>query len=160
MAAKLSDIGKIIEQALKSKRVLEAGGEEAVESIKKRTRLGKGVKENLGGSHKLPRLTTKTVTNRKLLKKKGELTGFGASPTKSAINRSGDTIDNVRFGVGKGKMVIDLKSNKAKTVAQNLLKIDPNYAFMNLSKAEFNRMIKKMSSVITEILKGIKFDKL
>lgn len=160
MAAKLSDIGRIIEQALKSKTVLEAGGKSATRAIKKRTRLGKGVKENLGPSHKLPQLKTKTVTNRKLLKKKGELTGVGATPAKSAVNRSGEMIDSVNFGVGRGKLEIKLKGSKQEMKAQNLLKISSDYAFMNLSKAEFNRMIKSMSGAITQILKRINFNKL
>lgn len=160
MAAKLSDIGKIITNALKSKTVLEVGGEIATESIKKRTRLGSGVKENLGPSHKLPKLKSKTVTNRKLLKEKGMLTGPNATPGKSGLNASGELLNNVEYNVGKGQLQIRLADPVQREKATNLIKIDPNFVFMNLSKPEFNRMLKAMSQKISEILSKIKFDKL
>ena len=65
MAAKLKDIGKIIQQALVSKKVMDVAGKSIVESMKKRIRVGKGVDDNLDGARKLKKLEKKTVKNRK-----------------------------------------------------------------------------------------------
>lgn len=158
MGAKFSDIGKIIAQAVGSKKVLEEAANILLESIPKRTRLGKGVKDAEGPTHQLPLLKQKTKYNRKLLAKDGKLTGPGATPAKSGLNKSGDLLNNLTSVVKKGEFDIKLKDTKEESKANYLLKIDPNYSFMNVSKAEMNRVIKAMSATITEILSRIKFD--
>jgi hypothetical protein len=160
LGAKLKDIGKLITQALESKVVLDEGAKVLVESIPIRTRLGKGVKEAEGPTHALPNLKQKTKYNRKLLASKGELTGPGATPSKSGLNRSGDLLNSIKSIVTKGRIQVELNSNKEKQKAEHLLKIDPLYEFMNVSRAEMNRMIKAMSEKITEILNKVKFDSL
>lgn len=65
MGAKLSDIGKIVQQAFTSKKILDAAGASLVESMQKRIRLGRGVEENLSDATNLPKLKTKTIENRK-----------------------------------------------------------------------------------------------
>lgn len=160
MGAKFSDIGKIIAQALQSKPVLEEGAKVIVEAVPLRTRLGKGVKEAEGPALPLPKLKTKTKSNRKLLAEKGELTGPGATPAKSGLNRTGDMLSGLKAIIKNGKFEIRLKDKQQEIKAGHVLKNNPDFAFMNISKAEMNRMIKAMSVKITEILSKIKFDSL
>lgn len=201
MAAKLSDIGKIIAQALKSKPVLEEAAKVAVESIQLRTRIGKGVLEPEGDATPLPALATKTKYNRKLLveetkakvkvKKsakerlkqlrrgnvKGALTSTKTKtvvtdrrfkkevdeknfrPAKSNLTVTGQLINSVKARVGKNKIEIFLDNELAQNKATWVQKIKPGFTFMNLSRAEVNRMIKAMSVEVTKILNKIRFDK-
>jgi hypothetical protein len=154
----LSDIGQIIADALGSKTVLEEAGKVLVESIPLRTRLGRGVMDPEGPTHPLPKLAVKTKSNRKLLDKQGKLTGPGATPAKSGLNQTGALLSGLRFAVGRGKLEVRLKDAEQEEKAQNVLKINPQFQFMNVSNAEMNRMIKAMSVKITEILNKIKFD--
>lgn len=148
--AKLSDIDKFIKKKLESKEILETIGEIAVESIKKRTRLGRGVKENGGASHKLPILKEKTVTNRKALKRSGQLTGKGATPRKSGLNQTGELLDSIDYKV-KSKSVEISVGNDQERKAENVLSISPNFSFMKLSKAELNRVFKEVSQVLGKL---------
>lgn len=63
--AKLSDIGKLIIESITSEPVTTAAGKSLVESIKKRTRVGKGVYANESEAIPLPKLKQKTIQNRK-----------------------------------------------------------------------------------------------
>jgi len=154
--AKLSDIGRLISQALKSNKILDAGGKAAVRAIPKRTRLGKGVRENLGQTHKLPALKTKTVKNRTRLKKTGKLTGKGATPKKSGLNSSGKMLDSLKYGVGRGTLEIKLEKDQERK-ATALTKVNNDFVFMNLSAAEFKRVLKAMTKQIEQALKKVKF---
>ncbi len=160
MAAKLKDLGKILRSALTSKRLLEAVGKSATRSIKKRTRVGKGVKENLDGPHKLPQLKSKTVSVRKSLKRSGRLSGKAASPTKSNVTRSGDMVDSIEFAVGKSKIEIKLGSSEQETKAERLLDINSDYQFMRISKQEFKRAVQSATKLLEQILKRINFTEL
>ncbi len=64
----------------------------------------------------------------------------------------------MKFAVGKGKLEVRLKNAEQEEKAQNVLSINPQFQFMNISNAEMNRMIKAMSVKITQILNRIKFD--
>lgn len=161
MGVNLRDLGKFVLNALKSKRVLEEAGKVAVESIKKRTRLGKAVIEDEGAAVSLPKLKNKTKKNRKAIKKDPtKVLDEAFTPSKSNFTLTGHTVDSIRYGVGQGKILIDLDNEYARIKAENALKIDSGYQFMNLSRAEVNRMIKVMSEEIVNILNKIKIDKL
>lgn len=155
--AKLSDIGKIVTQALQSNTALNNAGKSMKRAITKRTRLGYGVSENGADRHKLPNLSPKTVENRKRLKKAGKLTGPKATPGKSGLNRTGEMLESIKYASGKGKLEIRLGDAKQEQKAQDLVDLNPNYEFMNLSKPEIVRMIKAMTGTILGILKKIKF---
>ena len=155
---KLSDIEKIVREIIESKDAMQQTGEMVVELVKKRTRLGNGVTDNLKPSHKLPKLKTKTVKNRKSLKRSGKLTGPGATPAKSGLNASGSLIDNVSFKSEAASFEIILKDKKQIDKAENLIKTNPLFAFLNVSKTEFRQMVKFLENIINVELKKIKFD--
>jgi hypothetical protein len=158
LGAKLSDLGDIIAKALGSKAVLEVVGEVLVKSIPLRTRLGKAVLQEEGPTVPLPKLKDKTKYNRSIMKKRGELTGPGATPAKSGLNATGDLLTGLKFVATRNKLVVMLANREQELKAQNLLKIDPGYEFMNVSRPEMNRIIKAMAEKITDIIEKIKFD--
>lgn len=154
--AKLSDLPKIVAEALQSEEILDRAGKVATAAIPKRTRLGKGVKENLGPTHKLPKLRETTVNIRKKLKKEGGLTGPGATPGKSAINRTGEALNSIDYSVKGGELNIFLDSSQEKKV-DDLIAIDNNYSFMKLSRAEFRAVLKTINERLDRIIKKIRF---
>lgn len=157
--AKLSDISKIIEDAFNSQEITEAIGKAASRAIVTRTRTGRGVSANLETSKPLPRLKENTKRVRRYLKKKGELTGPGATPGKSALNRSGKLLESVNYVAKPGEVVISVSASQAKKV-EYLININSDYRFMNLSKAEFNRAVKAASGVLKSILSRLTFNNL
>jgi hypothetical protein len=102
MAIKFSQLGDVILKAIESKTVLEEAGKVAVESIQKRTRVGKGVIEPEGNATPLPKLAKSTVE-----KRKREVTSSKEKVKKSFSER----LNEVR----KGKFKKALKDTKSKT---------------------------------------------
>lgn len=122
MGAKLKDLPKIIEQALKSKPVLNAAGKSAVRAIQKRTRVGKGVADNLQPPQKLPPLSKTTKKIRNYLKKQGKLNGLGATPGKSNLTRTGQLISDITFKIIQraGTIIIGFKTKRSQDIANEL----------------------------------------
>jgi len=158
--SKLSDIQKLVAKALTEEAVLDAIGKSAVRAIKRRTRAGSGVEENLKSAKKLPKLKDQTKARRRRLKRAGGLTAKGATPAKSNLSRSGKLIDSVTYEVGDGNVEIKLKTSAQQEKAKELINIDSGYKFMKLSKAEFRRAIKAATGAITPILKRININNL
>jgi hypothetical protein len=157
--AKVSDIPRIVKRLLEREVILKEGAKAIERAIPRRTRLGKGVKENLGPTHKLPSLRESTVSIRKKLKKTGGLTGPGATPKKSGFNRTGDSLNNLKVEVSRGKIEVSLApADQDKLI--DALQIDPDYQFMRLSRAEFRRMLIAMTKRIEQALKKICFTEL
>lgn len=155
--AKLQDLGKIVLSAINSKAVLSVAGEEAVRSIQTRTRTGKGVTEANGSPTKLPKLKPKTVANRRSAKNTGKATSEFFSPKKSNLTLTGQMIESVSHKAINGEVSIILNNDEAKRKAGEVLKVDPRYEFMNLSKAEVTRMVRVITAEVTAILRKINF---
>jgi hypothetical protein len=143
MANKLTDIPLIVQSVvdeIKKKDNLQEAGDLVVERVKTRTRLGKGVITSGGTATPLKALEPTTVEIRKSLKNQGKLTGPGATPAKSGINRTGSTLESLHAIASDSKVVIQLDVEGEK-VAKRLLDLDRNgFTFMNLSKAELKAM--------------------
>lgn len=151
----IEDIGKILSNAVKAvsnKRTLDKVGEDLVERIKTRTRLGKGVKKPEGVAHQLPTLQPKTKRNRKSLKRSGKLTGPGATPAKSGINRTGETLESLDHEVGNKEIKIRLNS-RGERVASELINQDRDFTFMNVSKPELNSIVETLDKEIQKKIK-------
>jgi hypothetical protein len=147
MANKLTDISLLVQSAvdeIKDKNNLKEAAENTIERIQQRTRLGKGVNKPEGSATPLKKLEPKTVEVRKSLKSAGKLTGKGASPAKSGINRTGKTLDSMHSVSKKGEVTIQL-DKEGERVATEVQAIDPQrFTFMNLSKAEVTAMVKEL----------------
>lgn len=128
--------------------------EEALESVKRRTKLGRGVGKPEGPSNKLPSLKTKTVSTRKSLKRTGGLSST-ATPAKSNVTRSGKTLDSLKVEIKSDGFNIEL-DKRGERVAKELIAIDKDYTFMNLSKAEVNRLVKIIEQQIQRFVGKIK----
>lgn len=137
------------DQALKKKLA-----EEALESVQRRTKLGRGVNKPEGPSNKLPTLKTKTVSTRKSLKRSGKLSS-SATPTKSNITRSGKTLGSMKSKIKSDGFDINL-DKRGERVAKDLIAIDKDYTFMNLSKAEVKRLVKIIEQQIQQFVGKIK----
>lgn len=149
MADSIKKIQFIVETAIKEvekKDNLKEAADVAIERMKKRTRLGKGVLKPEGQATSLKPLEPSTVNIRKTLKKAGRLTGPGATPSKSGVNRTGATLESLHSVAKDGAVAIELDADGTK-VAEDLIKIDKQrFTFMNLSKAE----VKAMTDVLEE----------
>jgi hypothetical protein len=149
MADSLNKINLLVQAAVNEctrKENLEEAANAVIERVKTRTRLGKGVNKPEGNAVPLKKLEPKTVEVRKALQKAGKLSGTGAKPSKSGINRTGKTLDSMH-AVAKNKEVTIQLDNDGEKVATELAAIDPSrFTFMNLSKAE----VKAMTDILEE----------
>lgn len=157
--ATLNDLSKAIgeiQQYTKTRRFLQQIGKVLVDRIRVRTRLGKGVKEENGNNfrnpHSLPRLKQQTVSRRQRLRRAGGLTGFGATPAKSGLNRSGKLLDRLHFKIEGRELIITLDP-RGKIIAEKLMEDNPDWEFMNLSKPEFNYLVDTISKDVERIIR-------
>lgn len=156
--ASLKDLPRIVKNLIEQEVILEEGAKVIRERIPKRTRLGNGVRQNLGPTHKLPKLKPTTVKIRKSLKKKGALTGPGATPAKSGFNRTGDTLENLNVSVTKKQISVELDDND-KAKLQDAINLNSDYQFMRLSAAEFKEVLRAITKKLEEAIKKVNFTK-
>jgi TusA-related sulfurtransferase len=57
----------------------------------------------------------------------------------------------------RGEIEVFLNDNESKRKAKEVLKINSGYEFMNLSKAEINRITEAITVELVKILEKIKF---
>ena len=150
-----SKLPKIISETI-DKSLLDDIGNTSVSRIRKRTRSGRGVKENDGPTHKLPALKPKTVKERSRLKGKGQLTGPGATPGRSGVNRSGKTLNEMNYSVvNRSEVEIKLSPTGVKR-AQTVAEVNPDYEFMNLSKSEIKALVKIVEEKVIQVINKLK----
>jgi len=145
-----------LNQTINSPRFLKQICQALIKRIRVRTRLGKGAKPPEGDryptAHKLPKLKDKTILRRKRMKRAGKLTGPGARPPKSGINRTGGTLNQIHIAASGREVSLRL-GQKGKRIAIELAKINPDFEFFNLSKAEFNFLRDEIQKEVDKILK-------
>ena len=100
-------------------------------------------------------LKEKTKQNRRGLKKQGKLTGPGAKPAKSALNRTGALVGDIGFETESNKLEIKFKSDAQESKMRDLIALDRKYTIMNISKAEFKFVLKEMSAIIERALRRL-----
>lgn len=144
-----------IDQLVKSKTFKVRMSKSLINRIRRRTRLGKGVKEARSGfskAHDLPRLKKQTVARRKRLKRAGGLTGPGATPGKSGLNRSGKLLNNMHYKIKREYLLLSL-DKRGKVIADDLIEKNPDWEFFNLSQAEFNFLRSEIQREVNKLLK-------
>jgi hypothetical protein len=130
-------------------------GLETLDRVRVRTRLGRGVKSSDSepqASHKLPVLKDSTVQRRQRLRKEGGLTGPNAIPSKSGLNRSGKLLNRMHTKISGNTIIIKLDSY-GESVVKHLLEDDPDWEFLNLSKAEVKSIVYEFEKLLTDELK-------
>jgi len=156
--ADLKDLANVFIKAIRaaeSNATLNKIKDAIIPQIQTRTRLGKGVTKPEGNTTNLKRLERKTKINRQGLKRKGQLTGPGAQPAKSGLNRSGQMLNSLKGKVSTSNIEITLdREGERKAVA--VQKIDPNgFTFMNLSKGETKQVTDIIDDAVNDILKKL-----
>lgn len=151
----MAAVDKLIRDIIKiatGKETMAKVAEEARKRIVTRTRVGKGVPENGAGPTALPALKESTVETRKALKKAGNLTGPGATPSKSALNRTGAMLNDLKAVSEDAKAMVVFGTQSEAAKADDLQ--SRGFVFMNLSKPEINALIKIIRDEIKAKLKG------
>ena len=151
----LKDLSEYVIRTLKFKKAWEAAAKKAVKSVQKRTRSGKGVKLNEGPTHKLPQLKDKTVKERIRLQSQGRLKGPGARPEKSGLNRTGDLLGGVKYTAKEGEAILKLADSDEERKADELIDLDSDYEFFNLSKQEVEEFTKEIEKTVDDELKKL-----
>jgi hypothetical protein len=141
------DINKVLKQieALRDKAEKEftKTGNEAVELIKKRTRLGYGVDKPRGTKTKLKKLNSDYVASRKRNRPTGPTT-----PAKSNLTQSGDMLDDLEAKKQTStRYEITFKRKESRDKAEWVSK---DRAFNNLSKSEIKQLAKKLQDRINK----------
>lgn len=121
----------------------------AVEMIRTRTRLGKGVPELGAAQQSLDKLETQTKTNRRNMKKRGTLSGQ-TTPAKSNLTATGEMLDSIKFVVEAGKIEVYIAGQRNRQVAEYVGEQRP---FFTLSKAEVSRLADVIQLAINTYLK-------
>jgi hypothetical protein len=152
--AKLTDLDKLIQQAIDSETILTKAAKILEETVKARTRSGQGVLKNLGTTHPLPELKESTVRRRNRLARNGGLTGPGAVPEKSGLNRTGELLNSVKVTPTKKQMEVTVGVDQVQKVDE-LLSINKKYQFMRISSEEFEKALKTIENKLDGLIKKI-----
>lgn len=150
----LSNFADDIKRLQQNKAFLRKVGRLLTNRIRLRTKLGRGAKAPTGDtfrpSHKLPALKQSTKQRRRRLNREGKLTGRGATPARSGVNRSGKTLGFMHFRVKGRELNIKLDPRGIK-VQDHLVEINPDYEFFNLSRAEFKFLVSLIGKELEKI---------
>lgn len=154
----LDKVMKKIEKAydtLTSKKYTKMFAESVADDVRKRVRLGYGVRANFASKEKLKDITEKTKIYRKRLRGKGELSEY-TSPNRSNLTRSGQLTDSI-IGLGQAKEFIVEVSDYRDDGKKNSDIVDAQEKqgrpFLYISNLEQKRL---NSFVKSEILKLIR----
>lgn len=144
------DIKKMMRKLEKIKEAMQDDmlevGESAVELIKKRTRLGFGVKEHGANKKKFPKLSDSYKKARKRHKPSGPTT-----PAKSNLTSSGDMLDDLEAKKkSDGNIKIGFSSKKSEDKAEWVSEDRP---FNNLSKAEVKQLRQELDIKLKKVIK-------
>lgn len=120
-------------------------GQEAVELIKKRTRLGYGVEDQGKPKTKLKKLSPGYINQRKRNKPTGPST-----PAKSNLTYSGDMLDALEAKKKQdNKIEIGFKNSEEEKKAEYVSEDRP---FNNLSKAEIKQLQQKLEKALRDAI--------
>lgn len=153
MASDWEKTKKLIDDAvnyMSKKSTLETIGDYNKETIKTRTRLGKGVDKPLGPQTKL-NIKDNTKKTRRNLKKKGQLSSK-TQPAKANLTRSGEMLDSLEstVNVSKGEVTTTVASNQQRK-AKELKELGHN--FLSLTKGEFKGLVELLVKGLLKITK-------
>ena len=152
--AKLSDLPRIVKNLLLQETLLEPGAKALAAKMRKRTRDGQGVAENLSPTHTLPQLKKSTIKRRQILKNEGKLKGRGVEVEKSNFTRTGASLRGLKHETTKAKVEITLNpEDGAKLI--DALQIDKGYQFMRVSDKEYQSFLKRLIKGVRSALSKI-----
>ena len=135
-----------IRKNIGSQKTMQDVADQMSETVKTRTKSGKGVSKNGGNTDKLKPLKASTKARRRRLRASGDLSGE-TTPDKSNLTQRGEMINSVKGKGSKNLAEISVIGEKNKNKAEN--QANNGRTFMNLSKSE----IKKAVNIIEEDIK-------
>lgn len=154
MKIKLSEFPKHLHQAITkaveetmSQKLLQDIGDDFVEQIKIRTRLGNGLDKNEGEPSKLKPLSKDYVKYRK---SKNDLSEF-TKPSKSNLTLTGEMLDSLEAKVTEDKITISFSNQFSKYKAR--WNEESGRSFLAISRVQIERLKNSLEKKITELLK-------
>lgn len=144
------DLQKKVEialQAVLNKSTFDEIGKMTAQSIKTRTRLGKGVETTPGSLVPLKALAPSTKERRTSKKKAGKLSSQ-TTPAKSNLTDTGEMLDSLKYQSTdtEVRIYIDGSDNQKKAKDQ----AEQGRKFMNLSKSEVAEVVRFLQKKITD----------
>lgn len=140
-----SAINKAVEEAL-ANDVLQSIGDDFVDQLRTRTRLGNSLDKHGGEPSKLKPLSFEYVEHRKTFKGLSELT----KPTKSNLTLTGDMLDDLTATAQNDQITITFKNQYSKDKARWVSAVRP---FLFISRVQIERLKNNLEKKITELLK-------
>lgn len=154
MKIKLSNLPKEMQKKLESAmneltkpKFLNEIGQQIVEDIYKRTKLGYGIEEPRGTQSKLKPLTGQYKKMRKSFPKLSTDT----SPSKSNLSLTGDMLNDLKVKVTNTKALIYLGSEFSKNKAK--WNSEKGRTFLNVSNTQVSKIIALLKNKLKELLK-------
>lgn len=120
--------------------------------MKKRIRTSGGVSEHKAPRQNLPKLKESTVKRRRAAKSAGELTGTGAIPELSAINRTGKLIGAITFSPEHAKVDVTIENNQSYKL-EELVSENPKWQVMRISDKEDKAIIELLEARLEDAVK-------
>jgi hypothetical protein len=158
-------VTKALEKAVNSKSLYTSIGRDVSAQIKKRTRIGFGVKENASKQYNLKEAgRSKKYT--KIREKFKKNLSKDTTPKKQNLTATGQLLDSITSIPSAGSVKITLKSDRGngldgKPSKTNNFKIasgqkEKGREFLNLSSAEKNEIKRKLERIIQDTIKRLK----
>jgi len=117
-----------------NKALYEELGKTAASMVKERTRKGKGVSNPKGNLENLKALSPKYIKRRQKMRNLSQET----SPSKSNLTKKGEMLDNIKSKATNDQATVFIDGKKNNDAAKYGQKDRP---FMNLSSAEYNKLV-------------------
>lgn len=146
------DLKKQVDTALSAvlnKQTFNEIGKITADSIKNRTRLGKGVNQTEGKLEALIPLKETTKARRGAKKKAGKLSAQ-TTPARSNLTDTGEMLDSLKYesSATEVRIYIEGANNQKKAIDQ----ANAGRKFMNLSKSEVNTVLRYLQKKIKDNL--------
>lgn len=146
------DLKKQVDSALRytlNKQTFSEIGKMTADSIKNRTRLGKGVNQTEGKLETLLPLKESTKARRNIKKKTGKLSNQ-TTPARSNLTDTGELLDSLKYesSATEVRIYIEGANNQKKAIDQS----KAGRKFMDLSKSEVNAVISYLQKKIKQNL--------
>lgn len=147
-------IQKLFDEA-KSKKILGPVANEAIKIIVRRTRLGYGVKREYGERERLKKLSPRYMVQRSRSRRLSPTTG----PRKSNLTFTGQMLESVKVIKPKdGRIVIGPKGYRTDGKTNEKIagyQVDQGRVFMNLSRLEFQQILRFYRLKFTDLRKKL-----
>lgn len=147
------DLSKKLNQIIdevQTKEFYEELGSTAVERIKTRTRLGKGVSKRGGQAETLKPLAPTYIEDRQYLKQKGKLSSK-TTPSRSNLTKTGAMLDaTTHKATNKEAVVTVVGEEEKRKVKENA---DLGRIYLNLSDLDIQALTKITERRVTEVIK-------